>query len=224
MHFPLAMPLQLLTGVAGVALLGGIVHALLTGRLRRARLAATLAVAWAVLYLGAVLAFSVSSTEQVLGLNQPKRFCGFYLDCHAMVSLVDVARSRTLGAGAQAATAAGLYYVVTLRQSSDGKRVPIGIADPVATVIDADGIRYDRSSAAEAALAAIEGPQPGLGHAVQAGSGYTTKLVFDLPRDVSDPRLHVAEGGWLARLSELFLIGDEDSMLHKRSVFRLPAG
>jgi hypothetical protein len=31
----------------------------------------------------------------------------------------------------------------------------------------------------------------------------------------------VAERGWITRLSELFLLGDEDSVLHEPTVFRL---
>lgn len=48
--------------------------------------------------------------------------------------------------------------------------------------------------------------------------------MFDLPADVRSPRLHVYEGDLLARLSELFLIGDEDSLLHTRTVFDLTSG
>ncbi len=50
---------------------------------------------------------------------------------------------------------------------------------------------------------------------------YTTKLVFELPADVRAPRLNIIEGHWLTRLSEFFLIGDEDSFLHKPTTFRL---
>lgn len=221
MSFPLAFPLQLLTGVAGLAVAAVIVHALLTGRPRRARRVAAGAAVWGAVYLGTVTAFSLASSERVLGLNQPKRFCGFYLDCHAMVEVTAVRTATTLGTGADSVTATGRFLIVTVRQSSDARRVPIGIADPVATVIDGSGRRYHVSPEGQRALAAAEGPRPRLGRAIAAGSAFTTKLVFDLPADVREPRLHIAESDWLAKLSELFLIDDEDSFLHKRTVFRL---
>ena len=72
-----------------------------------------------------------------------------------------------------------------------------GIADPVGVVLDREGRQYHRSAAGD----------------------YSTKLVFDLPADVASPKLHVHEGTWIARLSEMFLIGDEDSLFHKKTLF-----
>ncbi len=221
MDFPYAVPLQLLTGLVAVTLAGIIVHALAKGRPRRARRAGWVAGAWGAAYLATVLAFSIASTERVLDLHQPKRFCGFYLDCHAMVEVVDVRTAPVLGAGPDSVGAEGRFYIVTVRRSSDAGRVPIGIAHPIATVADGVGRHFRPSAAGQEALVRLEGDQPPLGRAILAGQAYTTKLVFDLPADLRDPKLHIAEGDWLAKLSELLLIGDEDSLLHKRTVFRI---
>ena len=164
---------------------------------------------------------SVSSSERVLELNQPKRFCGFYLDCHAMVSVIGVQTTKTLTSDSGEVTAEGTFYLVTVRQSSDARRARIGIANPVAVVVDREGRRYHRSAAGERALAAAEGDLPPLGESIEAGGDYTTKFVFDLPANAASPKLHVHEGAWIARLSELFLIGDEDSLFHKKTLFRL---
>jgi hypothetical protein len=45
--------------------------------------------------------------------------------------------------------------------------------------------------------------------------------VFDLPRSVRRPRLQFTEGYWIDRLIELFLIGDEDSLLHGKTTLLL---
>jgi hypothetical protein len=45
--------------------------------------------------------------------------------------------------------------------------------------------------------------------------------VFDLPSDIRNPSLLITEGPWMGRLIELFLIGDEDSLFHKKTRFRL---
>ncbi|GEM_PF-6615006 len=50
---------------------------------------------------------------------------------------------------------------------------------------------------------------------------YTKDIVFDLPSDIQNPRLLVTQGIWVERLIEFFLIGDEDSLFHRRTMFRL---
>jgi hypothetical protein len=56
---------------------------------------------------------------------------------------------------------------------------------------------------------------------VAAGEAFTTTLVFDLPPGVEHPRLVLTEGPPAERAPELFLIGDEDSFLHRKTVFAL---
>jgi hypothetical protein len=217
----LAIPLLLLTALIVVVTAVAALVGVLRGRGERAKTAAAIGAGWLGLYLAGLIAVSLTSREQVLEPNQFKRFCGFYLDCHVMVTVRDVETFTSLGSGADQATADGIFYVVTVEQASDAQRVPVGLARPVADIIDAAGRRYERSERGEAALARILGPQPPLGRVVDAATSYRTRLVFDLPGDVSNPRLLIAEREWLARLSELFLIGDEDSLLHKSTVFRL---
>jgi hypothetical protein len=46
-------------------------------------------------------------------------------------------------------------------------------------------------------------------------------IVFDLPADAKDPLLDLTEGFGIDHAIETFLIGDEDSIFHKRTYFRL---
>jgi hypothetical protein len=50
---------------------------------------------------------------------------------------------------------------------------------------------------------------------------FEKETVFDLPENVSNPRLDIAEGIGVDKVFEMFLIGDEDSLWHKRALFKL---
>jgi hypothetical protein len=218
---PLGLLLQALTAVVFVALAAVLVHALVRGNRRRAITAVGVGAGWSAVYLLAVVAVSLFSSQRVLGLGEAKRFCGFYLDCHAMISVVEVDTFTSLGSPDASVAAEGVFWVVTLRQNSDAVGAEIGLDRPDAVLIDESGRRHHRSDVGERALAAAGGPQPQLGRAIEPAESYSTRFVFDVPAEVAVPRMLVAERGWITRLSELFLLGDEDSVLHERSVFRL---
>jgi hypothetical protein len=172
----------------------------------------------AALYGAALLAVSLTSDEIVLPPGYPKRFCGFYLDCHRMVEVAGVETRERLTAGADTLAARGRFHVVTLRLHSDAVRATLRIGPLSATVRDARGRTYARDAAAERLLA----PPAGLPDtALPAGGELTTRVVFDLPRDADDLRLFVRDAHLVSRLTELVLIGDEDSFLHRRTVFAL---
>jgi hypothetical protein len=175
-----------------------------------------------VIYWAAFLTTSLTSQEQVLELNQEKRFCGFYLDCHLSASVTNVSRMKTLGPLPQPKTAAGLFYVVTVRIRSDAMRARMSFDNPEATVVDARGKQYERSVEAEAAWESAQGRAVPLAQEIEPGGhSYTKDLVFDLPQDIEQPSLLLSKGGRLERLTEMFLVGDEDSWLHKKVKFRL---
>lgn len=174
---------------------------------------------WAGLYLVLLAATGFTSEERVLGLDEDKKFCGFYLDCHAQIAVAGVERLDSIGARRPD----GVFVLVTLRVSSDARAVPMRLIDPHLLVRDARGRAFPRSPAGEEALAQLRGEQPPLTDPVGPGGAYTTTVVFDLPRDVSSPRLDVTQGFWAERLIEKFLIGDEDSLWHKRTTLSLTA-
>ncbi len=170
-------------------------------------------------YLVMLIGVSLASEERVLGLNQPKRFCGAYLDCHRIVSVVGLERHGTLGSE----RADGIFYIVTLRFTSDAVVATTHSGIVTATVRDDDGRRYRRATHAEGMLDP-EGGSVGIADTpLRPGESHATRIVFDVPADARNLRLLVTDGHWIARLTELFLIGDEDSFLHAKTTFALNA-
>lgn len=169
------------------------------------------------LYLGVLLAVSLASHEQILGHGIPKRFCGFYLDCHLAVAVEGVERTPAIGM----VTAAGSFYVVKVRVSSDARRATLRMGEPDVVVVDAAGNRYPRSGAAERMLAGQRGQEVSFVQPVEPGGSFVRQVVFDLPAGVEQPRLLVKDVRGIDVVLEALLIGDEDSMLHRPTSFKL---
>lgn len=211
------MPLQLLTGLGFFGLAAIAAYAWRAKHPALIRPAVGVGAGWIVVY-GVLLAIvSLHSHEVELAPGHWKYFCGFYLDCHAMVTVAGVDTRAAIGD----VQAQGAFYVVTLRRSSSARRARIGLAHPVAVVVDEAGRRYPSSPAGQQALERSEGAQPDLGRRIEPEETYDSKVVFDLPAGIRNPRLLVYEDDVTAKLTEMFLIGDEDSLWHKKTVFDL---
>lgn len=165
---------------------------------------------WFGVYAVLLVTVSLSSAEKTLNLNEPKAFCGFYLDCHIRAVVTDVMKTKTFGNK----TADGEFYVVRVKIFSDARRAELGLHAPELKVVDADGRRFKR-------LADLENPEMSWDMKVPAGNSFEKEAVFDLPENVSNPRLDIVEGVGVDKVFEMFLIGDEDSLWHKRSLFKL---
>ena len=213
--------LGILMVIASLALAFGlavtIIGRLLRGGPPRLGRLALVGAGWAVLYGAILLTTSLTSRERVLGWGADKKFCGFYLDCHTQIAVTGVEVVDSL----DGARAAGRFHVVALRIGSDARVARLRLHDPRLVVVDDQGRHFSRSAGGEAALARQRGAPPALTDEVAPGGAYETAVVFDLPRDASDPRLAVTEGWWADRLIEFLLIGDEDSFLHARTRIRL---
>lgn len=198
-------------------------HSLAVKKIGRAKAAAAAALALSGIYFASLVGFSLTSREQVLGLNEQKYFCE--VDCHEAYSVVNVATTRTLGPAPNQRSARGTFYLVTVKvwfdertiSSRRSKDKPLGPNPRWAIVRDERGRRYDISWAGEQALEQAQGEQPPLNQWLKPGESYTTVLVFDLPSDVRNPRLLIANDEWITR----FLIGHENSFFHKKAFFRL---
>ena len=204
--------LMVLGTVALVVLAAAIlVHARITKRPLPWRPLLFTAGGWAVVYTTMLLASSLTSDERVLDVAQDKKFCGFYLDCHMQVAVTSVDTVREIGLR----RANGVFYVVTLRVSSDAVRARLNLIAPRLVLRDAGGRSYDQvpDPQGAAALAREIGPE----------ESFSSTVVFDVPEDATNLRLHVSMGVWVDRLIEAVLIGDEDSILHKRTSFRIAA-
>lgn len=212
--------LLLLAVGAGVVLL---VAAVIAYRTRRRPLAMGCLAGFAGvvgLYLVALVGVSLASPRRVLEQHEVKRFCGFYLDCHLGVSVDEVQTAKTIIHGPFSAQPKGTFYIVTLRVSSNAVRATLEPWNLVARVVDEKGRRYGRNRDAERALFGREADRP-LEERVAAGGAYTRRLVFDVPDDARTPALAVTEEGFPDALIEGFLIGDEDSFLHRPTLLAL---
>ena len=166
-------------------------------------------------YAGALLATSLASREEVLARGDTLKFCGFYLDCHLGVAVEGVDRQDLIGDR----RAAGTYYVVRLRVSSDARKATLHLGRPTFKVIDEAGQFYPRADDAERALA--QATDSMLRQPIAAGGSYEVRLVFDLPAGVAEPRLLVTDPTGVDRVLEGLLIGDSDSILHKPTTLAL---
>jgi hypothetical protein len=214
------VPLMLLTALAcaGWAIL--ILYAIRTRRRRLAAVVAAGGLGWLAIYFGLLVAASVTSEAGVLGLNEEKRFCGFYLDCHILFNVLEVRKEEALGTPPSREEADGVFYVVTVGVRSDARRAELGFEAAI-ELVDGRGRRFGRSTKGERALAAAGGEVFRGEQSLAAGASRADAVVFDVPSGIEDPHLLINEGFGPARFVETFLIGDEDSLLHARTTFRL---
>jgi hypothetical protein len=197
-------------------------HALVVRRYGRARVSVALLACVTTLYFGVAIAFSFASGGKVLARGEEKHFCE--LDCHLAYSVAGVRRAKTLGEGTAQATAGGEFLVVTLKTRFDETTVSAHRGDGElypnprgVTVYDADGRSYAPSEEGGRALAAAGAAGMPIETPLRPGESYTTELVFDLPAGARAERLLVNESDLPTR----FIIGHENSPLHKKTEFKL---
>ena len=168
---------------------------------------------WLGFYLIVLLATSFNSEAKLLGLNEPKEFCGFYLDCHIHAAVTGVRRAKAIGDR----KAKGEFYIVNVNVFSNAAKATLGLITVDAHAVDANGNTYTRDELAEAQL----DPQPEFETKIGPEETFDKEIVFDLPVDIHNPRLDIREGYGIDHWIEAFLIGDEDSIFHKRNYFEL---
>lgn len=169
-------------------------------------------VIWLIGYFILLFAGSFYSEEKTLAFNQPKEFCGFYFDCHLHAAVTGVCRSKTFGA----MTAQNEFYIVKVKVFNDAKRETLALIKPDFTVIDAQGREFKSS---EDLTVTVETPK--FEEKIPAGGSVEDEIAFDLPSDAQNPRLDIREGYGIDHAIEAVLIGDEDSIGHKRSYFKI---
>jgi hypothetical protein len=197
-------------------------HALVVRRFGRARVTLVMLAGVLAVYFGLVLVFSLASGEKVLARGEEKHFCE--IDCHLAYSVADVRRAKSIGDGASAATARGEFYVVTVKTRFDETTISptrgSGQLYPnprSVSVFDGRGHSYPISEEGQRALAASGSAGTPLDTPLRPGESYTTELAFDLPPDAGDPVLLINESD----LPTHFIIGHENSPLHKKTEFKL---
>ena len=202
---PLAVMGFLAASLGALVAIAAVVIFWFARKLRLARVAAFAIGGGVVVYLALLLGFSVGSHETLLGRGQEKYFCE--IDCHLAYSVLDV---KTQGQGAVD------DYVVTLRTRFDEtttspnrpRSAPLLPSPREVRLIDAGHHQYGVVSSAGTSLMTPLTP----------ASFYTTQLEFKVPKDARGLRLLIETvPGWADR----FVIGDENSLGHKKTYFAL---
>ena len=168
---------------------------------------------WFVFYVVMLIGFSAMSAEKNLSLNEPKEFCGFYLDCHMHTAVTGVKREKSIGDR----TANGEFYIVKVKVFSDAKQATLGLHMVDAKVLDDQKRAYERDHEAETNL----GERPPFDQKISPVESFEKEIVFDLPADVRNPRLDLRDGYGIDHVIEAVLIDDEDSIFHKRNYFNI---
>lgn len=166
---------------------------------------------WFVFYAILLVAASLFSKDKTLALNEPKAFCGFYLDCHLHAAVTGVRTTKSLGDK----TANGKFYIVKVKIFSDAKQATLGLITVDANIFDAQNRKFVRDEQAERQLE----EQPPFEKQISPVESFEKEIVFDLPSDAKNPRLDIREGYGIDHAIEAVLIDDEDSVLHKRNYF-----
>jgi hypothetical protein len=198
-----------------------LIHSLIARKQGRAKVVIVAMLLVVGAYLGALLVLSVVSSEKVLARGEEKHFCE--IDCHLAYSIVNTRQSQTLGNAPNQSTARGIYMVITIKTRFDettiASRRGNGQLYPnsrVLTLFDEHGNKYSPSTEGQRALDASNSGSP-LTTPLRPGESYTTAIAFDLPADVKTATLLINEGEW----NTYFLIGHENSPLHKKTRFQL---
>lgn len=219
---PIGALLFLGTAALIFALVLVLIFSLVTKRIRLAKLTGLAFLVVGALYLSLLLIFSWSSSEKVLAHGEEKHFCE--IDCHLAYSVIDSRATKTLGDSAKQLIAAGLFRVITIKTRFDEKTISTtrgnGLLYPnsrVLIVIDANGKQFSPSADAERLLQGSNQAGVPFTTPLRPSENYQTTVIFDLPADIQSPTLLIREGG----LETHFVIGHENSPLHKKTKFQL---
>jgi hypothetical protein len=169
---------------------------------------------WLLGYVILLVIGSIFSQEQTLKFNEPKEFCGFYLDCHMHAAVTGVRKTKQIGDQ----TSQGEFYVVNLKIFSDAKQATLRLNETKAEAYDEGGRIYSRREEVEKLLPTAN---VSLNQDVANGASFEKEIVFDITEPAKNVRLLVKEGYGIDKLIEWIVIGDEDSIFHKPTYFTL---
>lgn len=172
------------------------------------------------IYFVVLLFVSYRSHNQLLGLGETKRFCGFYLDCHLGATVLDVKKTNAIDLlpNTQPATNSD-FYIVTLKISSNARRATLHLYNPRAEILDDQDHKYSPRYVGNTPIDTTQSNFPQLELPVTPNNdSFTQDLVFEMPSSAQGLKLLVEEGGWFP---EIFLIGDEKSLFHKKTYFQI---
>jgi len=208
MNFP--TPVAVLGFLAAIA---GSVFSVLTllvllslHKTKWARWIGALVGAGAVVYFGLLFGFSLGSREVTLAPGEEKYFCE--IDCHLAYS-VRASREELQNGQRVLHVALRTRFDETTTSPTRPKNAPLTPNPREVVLVDGQGRTY--------APAMMTGTP--ITRALVPTQSYETELVFHLPADASQLRLLLTSSGW----EEHLLIGDENSLGHKKTYLALPA-
>lgn len=131
------------------------------------------------------------------------------------ISVEGAKTSRSVGTNIQPVQ--GRFLIVSLRVSSRARGVRQSERHTQVYLRDAYGNRYEVAEVPQQAFEAANGSQPPIGTMLDPGTSVTTVRVFDIPLNLPEIGLALRQPG-----PGLFIIGDDASLCHKPSIFRIP--
>src|SRR5215472_5833517 len=221
-------PIVVLLFLGTIFILGISLLVLFYGAVRRsaflAKLGAGAIITIAAGYFLLLSGVSLASNEQTLPPDGWKYFCE--LDCHLAYSLVSAQTTGTLGPELQQASAHGKFLVLRVKTWFDERTIsehrgngPLTPNRRKALLVDDIGRTYEPSPEGQFALARSGNRSTAMAQALRPGESYTTDLVFDVPKSARGLRLLLIEDDPETR----FVIGHENSLLHKKIYFDVEA-
>jgi hypothetical protein len=201
---PLAVLLFVGAVFTAFSLAGTYLFARLTGRARLARISSRAFVAGGIAYFALLVIGSMTSTNRMLAAGEEKHICE--IDCHLAYS-VAAARAESVGGGL-------VRHVVTVKVRFDEATIsarrprsaPLTPNSRYVALIDDAGHEYP-------------GSPDGLRRPLIPGESYTTDIAFEVPQKATGLRMVLRN----ADLETSLIIGHENSLLHRRTTFQLPA-
>src|SRR5260370_24913040 len=225
---PHLAPVVVLLFLGTILLIGASFLVLFYGAIRRStfftRLGGGAALAIAVGYFILLTGVSFASSERVLPPGGWKYFCE--IDCHIAYSLIDAQKATTLGPEFQQVSARGEFVVLRIKTWFDERTIsaqrgngPLTPNNRKVVLVDAARRSFAPSPEGQMALARLNGNSTPLAQPLRPGESSTTDFVFDVPRNAEGLRLLLTEDDPETR----FVIGHENSFLHKKIYFGLDA-
>ncbi|MGH9762255.1 MAG: hypothetical protein ACREDR_26975 [Blastocatellia bacterium] len=194
-----------------VGSIGRILYLAAKKRGRDAARPAKILAALLVLYFGVLIAISAVTPRKLIPMGEDRCYDDWCIGAENLTV------ARTIGSGANAATAKGIFYIVTLKVSSRALRITQRAKDAAVVVIDEQDRSYFPSAEGQRAYDAINGVGPAITNKLGPGDSFTTTVIFDIPLNAAQVGLEVQHGFWPGRL----IIGESTSFFHKRTLIAL---
>ena len=161
-------------------------------------------------YFCVVVVVALAAPQKVLMPGQSRCFD------EMCFTVTNVKIAPTIGRKPPITKAEGVFYLVTIQISCHGHGRAQSEGGVGASLIDAKGYTYEVSSAGQHAYEAESRGNPPLTTRVAPGENVSSVQVFDVPVKASEVALHIGHSG-----PGLFIIGDDESPLHKPTIIRL---